>query len=101
MLEWASENWSDAEVKAFDAAMKGVDDAAISLAVRGLKADYQGANPTDPNLLTGDAGNVGTGGTSYASKAEMTAAMSDPRYATDPAYRKEVERAIERSPNLW
>jgi len=99
MLKWASENWTSEEITAFDNTMKGVDDAAIMLAVRGLKAVYNEANPADPNLVTGESGKVAAGG-SFESSAQMTEAMRDPRYATDPAYRKEVEQKLARS-TFW
>lgn len=99
MLKWAAENWSEGEIQAFDTIMKGVDDASIMMAVRGLRADYNAANPADPNLVTGDGGSV-PAGAAYESKAEMVAEMSDPRYARDPAFRKAVEQKIARS-NIW
>jgi hypothetical protein len=99
MLKWAAENWSEGEIQAFDSIMKGVDEASIMMAVRGLRADFNTANPADPNLVTGDSGQPAQGN-AYESKAEMVAEMSDPRYAKDPAFRKAVEQKIARS-NIW
>lgn len=99
MLKWAAENWSEGEIQAFDSIMKGVDEASIMMAVRGLRADFNAANPADPNLVTGDSGNV-TASNVYESKAEMTADMKDPRYKTDPAFRRKVEEKVGRS-NIW
>ena len=79
---------SQAEVNAFDKLMKGTDGAAIMVAVRGLKASYQTAEGSDPNLLDGDGGGEGPTGGRYESQAEMTADMKDPRYKKDPAFRK-------------
>lgn len=41
-----------------------------------------------------------TSGESFGSEAEFNAAMADPRYKTDPAYRARVETALRNSPRL-
>ena len=100
MVKWASTNWTEAEVEAFDGIVSGTNEAAIMVAVRGLKASYQNAEGSDPDLLLGDGTHVDTTGARYESKAEMTADMKKPEYKKDPAFRKVVEQKIARS-NIW
>lgn len=99
LIEWADVNWPGEQVESFDATIARGDKQATLLAVRGLQADYKAAMGSDPTLVAGD-GNGNPTGKSYASRAEMTAAMKDPRYAKDPAYRKEVEETIGNS-DIW
>lgn len=97
MTEWAGTNMTAAEVAAFNKATNGTKEELL-LAVSGLRNRYQSANGITPSLLSGgmDSGSV-TGG--FNSKAEMTAAIRDPRYAKDEAYRKQVENKIAATPN--
>jgi hypothetical protein len=46
--------------------------------------------------MQGGTGAVSTGG-KFESTAELTAAMSDPRYAKDPAYRQTVADKLAKS----
>jgi hypothetical protein len=91
MAEWSKTNMTDAERASFNKAMTGtVED--MKLAIGGLKARYQAAEGSDPALIGGKGGDGGTA--AFASRAEMTAAIKDPRYAKDPAYRAVVEKRI-------
>jgi hypothetical protein len=49
-------------------------------------------------MLTGNAPK--TSGSQFRSQAEVVAAMGDPRYENDPAYRKDIMEKLERSPNV-
>jgi hypothetical protein len=98
MIEWARDNWGEADVEAFDKAMRSPEDTAVMLAVRGLRADYERAN--GPALLKGEAGEAPSSGDVYESKAEMVAEMGDPRYAKDPAFRAKVQAKLSRS-KIW
>jgi len=99
MLTWATNNWSEAEVSAFDAVMETGNETQINLTVRGLKAAFEADNGKAPNLTKGDSGSPTPDG-AFQSKAEMTAAMKDPRYKTDPAYRDSVARKLSNS-DIW
>lgn len=90
MGKWAAANMTPAEINAFNAALAGSTES-MKLAVLGLKTRYEQANGADPKLLGGARGVAEVG---YESMAQVTAAMKDPRYKTDPAYRKAVERKI-------
>lgn len=98
MVKWADSNWTEAEVKAFDEIVGGSNEAAIMVAVRGLKASFQAAEGVSPNLVEGNAGTPSTG--AYQSRSEMTADMKNPKYKTDPAFRKMVEQKIAKS-DIW
>lgn len=99
MVEWAKGNLTPSEAKAFNQAVGG-DQEQINLAVRGLRDKYTQANGRDPSRSLG--GNSNTGGTkSFGSRAELTTAMSDPRYSKDEAYRKSIERRLAASDGLF
>ena len=93
MTEWASKSLSEAEINAYNAIMDSGDPSQIDIAVRGMHARFK-ANDTEPSLIQGDTVNVNNG---FNSTAEVTAAINDPRYRKDPAYRKEVQQKIQMS----
>ena len=53
------------------------------------------ANGSSPNLLQGSTGGSSSGG--FTSLAQMSEAMRDPKYQTDPNFRDEVTRKLESS----
>lgn len=93
MTDWASKNLSEAEINAYNSIMDSGDPSQIDIAVRGMHARFK-ANDTEPSLIQGDTVNVNNG---FNSTAEVTAAINDPRYRKDPAYRKEVQQKIQMS----
>lgn len=93
MTEWAATNMGESEVAAFNKATNGTQDELL-LAVSGLRDRYRSANGNSPSLLSGGAGS-GQSSPGFSSAAEMTAAMKDPRYQKDPAYRKSVEAKLQ------
>jgi hypothetical protein len=95
MMSWASNNLEKAEVSAYNNVMGTSDPAQIQLAVRGLNAQYQAANGSNPSLLSGET--TANAGNKFESVAQVTAAMRDPKYKTDPAFRKTVEAKLARS----
>lgn len=93
MLGWAATSWTPEQQQAFNAAVgPRSPQATMLMAVQSLKASYEAANGRAPALVQG--GNAGAGQGAFASAGEMTAAMRDPRYRTDSAYRAEVERRV-------
>lgn len=89
MIEWASENFSEDEIDAYNKAIT-TDGASQKFALNGLKARYEAANG-QPNLVRGATKKTVSG---FRSTAEMVKAMSDPRYKNDPAYRADVENKV-------
>ena len=94
LVGWASDALPEAEIDAFNATMETQDPNMIRLAIQGLNARYR--SEAAPSLLQGGTGPVSTGG-KFESTAELTAAMSDPRYEKDPAYRQQVSDKLARS----
>lgn len=95
MVEWAQNNLSDQEIGAYNAAVESGDPNATKLAIQGLNAQYRMDNGQEPNLISGEASSASSG--AFQSVAELTAAMADPRYNRDPAYRKSVSDKLSRS----
>lgn len=102
MTAWAAKALTPAEVAEFNAAVAAPSNEMVA-AIQGLRSRYEAQSSTEPPLESGQRAPGGNAG--FASKAEMTAAMSDPRYKTDPAYRAEVERKLiagsNAGVNLW
>ena len=94
MVQWASDNLPDNEIDAFNATMESRDSNVMRLAIQGLNARYR--SEAEPSLLQGQTASVSSGGR-FESNAELTAAMSDPRYSKDPAYRQQVADKLARS----
>tara|TARA_R110000824_G_scaffold105995_6_gene250573 strand:+ start:582 stop:1361 length:780 start_codon:yes stop_codon:yes gene_type:complete len=92
MTEWARDSLSEQELSAYNNTMNTGDSDAVEFAAKGLQARYQAANST-PNLLTGEARGGGKG-QGFRSNAELVKAMSDPRYANDPAYQEDVQKRL-------
>jgi len=87
MKTWAAANLGEGEIDAFNTTMNGSDVSQMELAMAGLRARYEGSSAGQAAPLEGQTGGGMQG---YGSTAQMVEAMSDPRYAKDPAYRAEV-----------
>ena len=95
VVEWAASNLDNRSIDAFDSVVDSGNPAAINIAFAGLKSRYEEANGYEGRMLSGKA--ASSGGDLYRSQAELVAAMSDPRYDTDPAYRADVIEKLELS----
>jgi hypothetical protein len=95
MISWAGQNLTKQEIEMYDSVMGKGDPNAIFFAVQALNAKYSEAVGNDGQLLTGRGND--SGGVGFRSQAELVQAMSDPRYDSDPAYRQDVIRKLERS----
>ncbi|MER9596127.1 hypothetical protein [Mesorhizobium sp. M0244] len=95
IFAWATTGVSPAEIDAFNEKFQHADVNAGVIAMEQLKAKYEAANGKDPVLLGGKpAGNpVDT----FDSWAQVTAAMADPKYKSDPAYRAAISAKLGRS----
>jgi hypothetical protein len=95
MIAWASENLSPQDIKRYDSVIASGNYDAISFAVEALKSKYTEAMGVEGQLFKGKpASNTRD---VFRSQAEVVAAMSDPRYDRDPAYRQDVFAKLERS----
>lgn len=95
MIEWAATNLPQEEVDAFNQVVNGQPLNVVRLAVAGLQAKYTGAVGREPKLVSGRAPKGAT--ESFESTAQVVEAMKDPRYASDPAYRRKVEARLAKS----
>lgn len=97
IIEWAKTGLTPQEIQTYNEITETGDVNKISLAVRGLKSAMEEARGKTPNLI--NASDPGQSGNSdvFQSKSQLTAAMADPRYAKDPAYREEVIQKLSRS----
>ena len=95
LVQWAADNLDKSDVSAFDELVSSGNVGAIKLAVSGLKAQYENANGYEGTMLTGKAPT--TSKEVFRSQAEVVAAMGDPRYDKDPAYRQDLIEKLDRS----
>ena len=95
MVDWASQNLPQTTVEAFDELINSGNAGAIQLAVNGLKQQYEETNGYEGRMLTGkpptNSRDV------FRSQPELVAAMDDPRYDRDPAYRQDIIEKLDRS----
>ena len=95
IVEWAASNLDNRSIDAFDSVVDSGNPAAINIAFAGLKSRYEDANGYEGRMLSGKAAD--SRGDVFRSQAELVAAMGDPRYDTDPAYRADVVEKLNAS----
>ena len=95
VIEWAAMNLGDRQIDAFDSVVDSGNPAAIGIAFQGLQSAYQEANGYEGRMLQGRA--PSSAGEVFRSQAELVAAMGDPRYDNDPAYRADVVEKLNNS----
>ena len=95
IINWAKSNLPQEKITAFDEVVNTGSIQAIQLAVSGLKSEYDNANGVEGRMVTGKAPN--NSGDVFRSQQELVAAMNDPRYDRDPAYRQDVIQKLDRS----
>ena len=95
VVDWAASNLTDEAINAFDSVVDSGNPMAISIAFKGLQNEYNEANGYKGRMLQGRA--ASSAGETFRSQAELVAAMGDPRYDTDEAYRDDVVRKLNAS----
>ena len=95
MLDWASNTFSKDEIEMYDNVMSSGNANAIYYAIQALQSRYSDSVGSDGQTLTGRGS--ADSDDSFKSQAELVAAMSDPRYDKDPAYRQDLMRRLENS----
>lgn len=94
MQRWAVATLSPEERAAFNETLNSGDLAAASLAVHGVVSRWKAANAGPlAGQLQGDPVSGG-GARPFGSMREMIEAQKDPKYKSDPGYRREVERRL-------
>ena len=94
LIKWAGETLPQNEIDSFNRALESSNNQDGLFAIKSLNAQYQMANNT-PNLIQGTTGTSSSG--SFSSLAQMSEAMNDPKYQSDPAFREDVSRKLESS----
>lgn len=85
----------DNAVNDFNKAIEDGNLGVIRMVIEGVKANMKAVNGTQNQTILGQS----TGGTTentnaFLTKQQMVEAISDPRYSTDPIYRKQIETKI-------
>ena len=94
LVNWAQNNFSQAEIEAYDQVIDTGNMGQISLALQALQYRYSEAMGQDGNMLQGKPAAAEE---TFRSQAELIRAMNDPRYDEDEAYRMDVIKKLERS----
>lgn len=94
MIDWVQVNLSKGEVDLFNAGIDKDNQTAL-YTIKGMAARYK-AETNEPNLRVGETA-TSSSGSKYESMAQVKADMSNPLYAKDPAFRKQVEDRLSRS----
>ena len=98
MMAWAGQNMDQSKLDAFNSIINTASVDAVSLAVSGMKAEYENAEGYEGRMLSGKAPK--TNQDVFNSQAELVRAIADPRYEKDEAYQQEVYQKLERSNNV-
>ena len=94
LMKWASENLAKDDIESFDDVLATGNKSAVKFAIKALVGQMEEAEGRDSNIVTGKKP---VAGDAYRSMAEVVRDMNKPEYETDPAYRADVQRKIERS----
>tara|TARA_R100000406_G_scaffold71868_1_gene52084 strand:- start:803 stop:1579 length:777 start_codon:yes stop_codon:yes gene_type:complete len=95
VIDWASNNLNETQIKAFDDIVATGNADAIQMMVNGLKSQYDSNNGFEGQMLSGKAPK--SSGDVFRSQQQVVEAIADPRYDRDPGYRNEVLEKLERS----
>ena len=98
MIGWAADNLSSEEIASYNEVTNSGNTAAIKFAVEALSNRYKAAEGSEAPLVTGRK--AAPAKDRFRSHAELSRAISDPRYQSDPAYRQDVEAKLSRSTDL-
>jgi hypothetical protein len=96
MLSWAGESFSQEEIEMYDSVMADGNANSIYFAVQALQNKYIDSVGKDGQLLTGKR-SAAQQDVQFRSQQELVAAMNDPRYDNDPAFRDDVMRKLTNS----
>ena len=98
MVGWAANNLSPEEIASYNEVTNSGNTAAIKFAVEALSNRYKAAEGSEAPLVTGRK--AAPSKDRFRSHAELSRAIADPRYQSDPAYRMDVEAKLSRSTDL-
>lgn len=98
MIKWASQNLTQQEQDMYDSVMQMGNPLAAFFAAQALAYRFQDSQDVEGEMVTGRA--PASAPNAFRSQQELVTAMADPRYDRDPAYREDVMRKLENSPEL-
>ena len=98
MMQWAAQTLDPQEIDSYNSVTNSGNVSAIKFAVEALKSRYVAEVGQERELVTGRK--APSKSQVFRSNAELARAIADPRYASDPAYRVDVEEKLARSGNL-
>lgn len=93
LRDWAAQNVEKGSLSTYNDMVNSGNVAQAKAAVTWLKSMYTEANGSEPKLVSGQT-NAASSAEPFRSTAQVTQAMRDPRYQTDPAYREEVYKRL-------
>lgn len=94
MVDWAKSNLSDNELEAFNSTLDTGTIDQVRFAVQAIASRAGISGEAKSEMIQGETQIIPD---AFESIAQVTEAMSDPRYDKDPAYRASVEKKIARS----
>jgi hypothetical protein len=94
MKRWAYDNVPRDELLSINAAIQGPDVNLAIAAIRGLHAQFERSGAAGTTVDAEGFSARSDVGQPFRSEAEVTAAMRDPRYRDDPAYRESVAQRL-------
>jgi hypothetical protein len=92
---WAATGLDDKDLAFYNANV--TNPATAEKAVQWLAEKYKSANPSEGKLVNDTTPPGSQPGEVFRSATEVTAAMADPKYKTDPAFRQTVAEKLQRS----
>ena len=95
LMEWAGSNLPENYTEAFNNIIESGNTEAITIAVAGLRSQYEQVNGYEGRMLSGKSAPQQVD--LFRSQSEVVQAMADPRYDNDPAYRNDVFEKLSRS----
>lgn len=90
ILSWATTGIPAADITLYNTLLQSSDKQTVKVALDALKGKMEAAVGVEGVRVTGKGVPATQGVKPFASMAEVTAAMRDPRYAKDKAYRKQI-----------
>lgn len=94
LLDWAKTGLPKEEIEAYNEAVGTGNATLAKMLLRSMRAQYEATNGREPNLVGGENVPQRRGVKPFTSLDQLTSAMGDPRYRTDPTYRAEVDKRV-------
>lgn len=97
MGAWLARTMTPAQLAHYNEQVSSTNVEVVEATVQAQYARYTQEHGSQPQRLISGTTSAAPSSDVFKSQAEITAAMSDPRYATDPAYRQALYAKLDRS----